>query len=405
MDDPAFRHWLTQKSWALSVRYCKVVALLIPPASLATDVPMLREGQELGWLLAWQLAAELVCLAVIAVDRWLPSLRGREATLYAFCATFIGLCTWIGMVDGGQRGDFSIYAAGMTFGAAVAGTARPIRRPMYAASLFALAIPVWQREAGDVVRVAAGLVNPFCVVMLCLWLDRFTYSRDQALYRQTRRAEVERERADQVLAHVLPPAIAEQLKREGRVPARKIENLGVLFADIAGFTRYASRLPPHAVVVVLDELFSRFDALAQQHGVEKIKTTGDGYMAVSEGRIGALCAFALDLREALEQYNRSHGTQLAMRIGIHAGPAVAGVLGVHRCHYDVWGDTVNIASRLEDAGRPGEIQVSEAVVRQADAGYAFAARGVIELQGRGRMLTWWLHGRAGVQQPVHLAAA
>jgi len=405
MDDPAFRHWLTHKSWALSVRYCKVVALLIPPASLATDVPLLREGRELAWLLAWQLAAELVCLAVIAIDRWLPALRGREGTLYGFCAIFIGLCTWIGMVDGGQRGDFSIYAAGMTFGAAVAGTARPIRRPLYAASLLALAVPVWQREAGDVVRVAAGLVNPFCVVMLCLWLDRFTYLRDVALYRQTRRAEAERERADQVLGHVLPSAVAEQLKRHGRVPARKIDNLGVLFADIAGFTRYASRLPPHAVVLVLDELFSRFDALVQRHGVEKIKTTGDGYMAVCEGRVAGLCALALDMREALDDYNRAHGTQLAMRIGIHAGPAVAGVLGVQRYHYDVWGDTVNIASRLEDASRPGAIQVSEAVVRQAGAGFDFGARGLVELQGRGRMLTWWLHGRAGADRPAQALQA
>jgi adenylate cyclase len=408
MEDPAFRQWLTHKSWALSVRYCKVVALLIPPAALVADMPLWqRQAEGLAWLVAWQLSAEAVCLALIAADRWCPGLRGREWPLYTFCACFIGLCTWIGMVDGGMRGDFSIYAAGMTFGAAVAGTPLRIRQPLYAASLFALAIPVWQREGGEVIATVAGLVNPFCVVMLCLWLDRFTYSRDRALYRQTQRAEAERERADRVLYNVLPPSVADEIKRSGRVQARKHDNLGVLFADIAGFTHYASRLPPDAVVLVLDELFSSFDALVRRHGVEKIKTIGDAYMVVSQGRLPDLCQLALDLREALEAYNRANGTQLAMRIGIHAGPAVAGVLGVQRFLFDVWGDTVNVASRLESAGQAGRIHVTESVVRQAGTVYAFSSRGLVELQGRGPLATYWLLGPlpSPLAAPVAVAAA
>lgn len=396
MDDAAFRQWLTRRSWAMSVRYCRVVAVLLPPAALATDVPLVREHGlgGLGWLFAWQLAAESVCLVLIAADRWLPALRGREWPLYAFCGVFIGLCTWIGMVDGGMRGDFSIYAAGMTFGAAVAATPRRMRQPMYAASLFALAIPVWQREAGDAARVVAGLANPFCVVVLCLWLDRFTYSRDRALYRETQRAEAERDRADGVLYNVLPRPVADEIKQSGRARARKFDNLGVLFADLAGFTQFSSRLPPDALVLVLDEIFSSFDALVQRHELEKIKTIGDAYMVVSPGRIDALCRLALDLRAALERYNHANGTGMALRIGIHAGPAVAGVLGVQRFLYDVWGDTVNVASRLESAGRAGSIQVSETIVRQAGEGFAFHARGLVELQGRGRLLTYWLLGTA-----------
>ncbi len=396
MDDPAFRHWLTRRSWGLSVRYCKVVALLLPPAALVTDVPLLRAGglDGIGWLIAWQLSAEAVCLGLIAADRLWPTLRGREAPLYVFCALFIGLCTWIGMVDGGLRGDFSIYAAGMTFGAAVAATPRRIRQPLYAASLFAIAVPVWLREGGDAARVAAGLANPFCVVMLCLWLDRFTWSRDRALYAETQRAETERARADEVLHNVLPQAVAEEIKREGRVQARKFDNLGVLFADIAGFTRFSSRLPPDALVLVLGEIFSSFDELVQRHRVEKIKTIGDAYMVVSHAGVPALCRLALDLRGALEHYNHANGTSMAMRIGIHAGPAVGGVLGAQRFLYDVWGDTVNVASRLESAGRAGSIQVSETVVRQAGEGFAFTARGLVELQGRGRVLTYWLLGHA-----------
>ncbi|HZY17164.1 MAG TPA: adenylate/guanylate cyclase domain-containing protein [Ramlibacter sp.] len=393
MDDPAFRHWLAARSWALSVRYCKVVSLLLPPAALATDLPLLALGTEhLEWLVGWQVAAELVCLAVFAIDRWSHRWRGSEPALYAFCVAFIVLCTWIGMVDGLLRGDFSIYAAGLTFGAAVAATPRRVRQPLYAASLLALAGPVWLRTGSDPAALVTTLVNPFCVVMLCLWLDRITFSRDLALYLETRRAEAERERADHLLHNVLPQAVADELKRDRRYQARKHENLGVLFADIAGFTQYAGRLPPDALVVVLDQIFSSFDEVVERHGLEKIKTIGDAYMAVSDGRLPVLCQLALDLREALERYNRANGTALGMRIGIHAGPAVAGVLGTRRFLYDVWGDTVNIASRVESSGRAGCIHVTEAVVQQARDQFSFGARGLVELQGRGRILTWWLLG-------------
>ncbi|MGZ5182670.1 MAG: adenylate/guanylate cyclase domain-containing protein [Ramlibacter sp.] len=405
-EDAAFRRWLAHKSWGLSVRYCRVVALLLPPAALATDLPLLRRGIDgVGWLAAWQGAAELVCIVLVLVDRWWPAVRGREVPLYTFCAVFIGLCAWIGAVDGAYRGDFSIYAAGMTFGAAVAATPRRMRQPLYAVSLAVLAVPVWQRDGGDAVLVVSALVNPFCVVVLCLWLDRFTYSRDLALYQQTQRAQAERARADELLHNVLPRVVAEELKREHRVAARKFDNLGVLFADIAGFTRYANRLPPDALLLMLDEIFTSFDALVERHGVEKIKTIGDAYMAVADARAPALCQLALDMREALDRYNRSNGTQLAMRIGIHAGPAVAGVLGTKRFLYDVWGDTVNVASRVEGAGRAGSIHVTDAVVQQAGRQYAFAGRGLVELQGRGRTLTYWLVGRAEAAPAPQLAQA
>ena len=401
-DDPAFGQWLTHRSWALSVRYCKVVALLLPPAALAADMPLvLQEMPPPGTaaLIAWQLTAEAVCLLVVLADRWLPA--AREWVLNAFCASFIGLCTWIGMVDGAMRGDFSIYAAGMTFGAAVAATPRRIRQPLYAASVFMLGVVVWAREAGDPARMVAGLVNPFCVVMLCLWLDRFTFSRDLALYRETRRAQAGQARADEVLHNALPRAVAEEIKRDGRARARKFDNLGVLFADIVGFTRFSSGLPPEALVLVLDDIFSSFDQLADRHGVEKIKTIGDAYMAVSPGSVDALCRLALDMRKALARYNRENGTELAMRIGLHTGPAVGGVLGVRRFLYDVWGDTVNVASRLETSGREDGVQVSEAVVRQAGDAFHFHARGTVDLRGRGPVLAYWLLG----ERPVAAAEA
>jgi class 3 adenylate cyclase len=392
-DDPEFGRWLTHRSWALSVRYCKVVALLLPPAAVAADAPLLLQEMPppgTAALVAWQVTAEAVCLMVVLADRWLPA--AREWVLNAFCASFIGLCTWIGMVDGAMRGDFSIYAAGMTFGAAVAATPRRIRQPLYAASLFLLGVVVWAREAGDPARMVAGLVNPFCVVMLCLWLDRFTFSRDLALYRETRRAQAGQVRADEVLYNALPRAVAEEIKREGRARARKFDNLGVLFADIVGFTRFSSGLPPEALVLVLDDIFSSFDQLADRHGVEKIKTIGDAYLAVAPDGAAALCRLALDMRAELARYNRDNGTELAMRIGVHMGPAVGGVLGTRRFLYDVWGDTVNVASRLESGGRVGGIQVSEAVVRAAGTEFLFEPAGLVPLTGRAPLHAAFLLG-------------
>lgn len=399
--DTAFRDWLVRRSWALSVRYCRVVAVLLPPASLAADMPLWREEEDiLVWLVAWQCTAQAVCLGVLSIDRWRPAWRGSERLLAGFSTLFITLCVWIGMVDGHVRGDWSIWAAGMTFGAGVIATPRRIRQPLYALSLAALAVPVWLREDGDPVGIVAGLVNPFCVVVLCLLLDRFSYSRDLALWRETCRADAERARADAVLHNALPPPVAELLKREQPVPARKVENLGVLFADIAGFTRYARDLPPDAVLLVLDALFREFDACVQAHGVEKIKTIGDGYMAVSEAGVAPLCRLALDLRAILDRYNQANGTRLSMRIGVHAGPAVRGVLGTTRLLYDVWGDTVNVAARLEQASEAGRIQVSDTVVQQAGSAFAFGARGLIDLPGRGRVATWWLLGTTPARSAV-----
>ncbi|TFZ06812.1 adenylate/guanylate cyclase domain-containing protein [Ramlibacter henchirensis] len=397
MIDSEFRQWLTARSWGLMVRYCRVVGWLLPIGVLAKDIPLWLSSdpsqlRRIPGLLVWQGAIAAVVYGVVAADRFLPRVRGREIALYVACGLFMAMITWAGVTGVRTQGTgLLLYAACSTFMAAVIATPLPVRAPMYVLSLAALSAAAWERLDG--LKAFIGfMVNPFCVVMLCLGLDRFTYARDSALYGQTRRAEAERARADEVLHNALPPAIAEELKQHRKVRARKFDNLGVLFADIAGFTEFSSRLPPDALVLVLDEIFSAFDALSARHGVEKIKTIGDAYMAVSSGSVGSLCRLALDMREALEQYNREKGTEMAMRIGIHAGPAVAGVLGVQRFLYDVWGDTVNVASRLESTGHAGGIQVSEAVVRQAGDAFAFHARGLVELRGRGRLLTYWLVG-------------
>ncbi len=396
MQDHAFREWLVRKSWAQGVRYSKVVACLLPLGALAVHARLIAGDWHslppgFAWLLAWQISAELFFIAVILADRWWPQLRGREWPLNAACAGAVALATWLCIVDGRMRSDLSIYAAGLTFVAAVMCTPRPVRMPMYVLSFLALSIAAGLQR-GDSAAVLVALANPFCVVVLCVELDKLTYARSVELYNETMRAEAERARADKVLYNVLPAPIADELKRDGKVSAIKFENMGVLFADIAGFTSFSRALPPDALVLVLNDIFSSFDELVERHALEKIKTIGDAYMVVSNQRVDSLAQLALDMGEALRRYNRGNGTQLGMRIGMHAGPAVAGVIGVKRFLYDVWGDTVNVASRMESTGAPGAIHVTEAVYQQVREKFECSPREGLDIKGSGPMATYWLRG-------------
>lgn len=396
MQDPAFREWLVSKSWVQGVRYSKVVACLLPLGALAVHARLFTGelhalAPGVAWLLAWQVSAELFFIGVILADRWFPQLRNREWSLNAVCAGAVALATWLSILDGRLRTDMSIYAAGLTFVAAVMCTPRPVRLPMYVLSFLVLSI-VAGLTAGGSAAVLVVLANPFCIVVLCVELDKFTYARNVELYTETRRAEAERARADKVLYNVLPAAIADELKRDGKVKAVKFENMGVLFADIAGFTSFSRALPPDALVLVLNDIFSSFDELVERHGVEKIKTIGDAYMVVSDQRLDSLAQLALDMGGALQRYNRVNGTKLGMRIGIHTGPAVAGVIGVKRFLYDVWGDTVNVASRMESTGATGAIHVTEAVYQQVRGKFEFSPREGLAIKGSDPMATYWLRG-------------
>ncbi|MES2415915.1 MAG: adenylate/guanylate cyclase domain-containing protein [Pseudomonadota bacterium] len=391
-----FGEWLVHKSWAQGVRYSKAVACLLPPAALAADAlffhqPYVQWPPGFVWLLAWQVAAELFFISVVLADRFVPKLRDSEAALNVACAGAMLLATWMGLVNSLMHGDLSIYAAGATFVSAVMCTPRPVRRPMYLASFVVLIVAVMLRESAAA-DILAALVNPFCVVVLCLELDRFMYSRNVELYTETQRADAERLRADKVLYNVLPASIADELKRSDKVNAVKFDNMGVLFADIAGFTSFSRTLPPDALVLVLSQIFSSFDALVERQGLEKIKTIGDAYMVASNNRLKDLMQVALDMQQALAAYNTANGTQLGMRIGIHVGPAVAGVIGVKRFLYDIWGDTVNLASRMEASGEPGFIHVTEAIYLQGKELFSFSAREPLEIRGRGKISTYWLLG-------------
>jgi class 3 adenylate cyclase len=206
--------------------------------------------------------------------------------------------------------------------------------------------------------------------------------------------------AEQVLNNVLPEPIADRLRDgESRI-ADDYPAVTVLFADVAGFTPFARRAGAARVIDVLDDLFSRFDELAARHGLEKIKTIGDAYMAVAGAptprpdHAAAAADMALEMLEACVTVGRHTGEPLQLRIGLHTGSAMAGVIGRRKFAYDLWGDAVNVASRMETHGVPGRIHVSEVVQSELGGRYLFEDRGTIEVKGLGDMHTFFLVGRA-----------
>ena len=249
-------------------------------------------------------------------------------------------------------------------------------------SQHAAAIPAALRTAFFVLNVSGVALTAYVLLQYAV------RARDEAFAR-----------SEGLLINVLPRAIAKRLKRGAGVIAEAHDEVTVLFADVVDFTPFAERTAPARVVGVLDQIFSAFDVLTERHGLEKIKTIGDAYMVAAglpEPRADhaeAMADMALDMRVAFDELCEPLGLDLAIRIGIASGPVVAGVIGRSRFIYDLWGDTVNTASRMESQGLPRKIQVSEAVFRRLGDRYEFEDRGEIELKGKGRRRAYLLVGR------------
>ena len=213
--------------------------------------------------------------------------------------------------------------------------------------------------------------------------------------------EEEREKSDRLLLNILPVSIAERLKQKQETIADGFAEATVLFADIAGFTRLAASRSPREVVDMLNDIFSEFDHLAEKHGVEKIKTIGDAYMAVAGLPVNtpdhatAIVELAPDMQDAVARRGIAGHGPISLRIGINTGPVVAGVIGTKKFIYDVWGDTVNTASRMESHGVAGGIQVTEETYRRLKHAYRLEGRGALKIKGKGEMHTYLLTGRVG----------
>ena len=218
----------------------------------------------------------------------------------------------------------------------------------------------------------------------------------QALETEKSLLEQEKEKSEQLLLNVLPEAIAARLKKGEKVIAEKQEATTVGFTDLVGFTPYARNAEPVDVVTMLNRIFSNFDLMSARSGVEKIKTIGDCYMFAAgvpvpvEDHARRVADTALEMVRFIERFNARFGTEFQIRIGLNSGPLVAGIIGKQKFAYDIWGDAVNVASRMESSGVPGRIHISESTRIALGSDYEYEPRGVIEVKGLGQINTYFL---------------
>ncbi len=225
------------------------------------------------------------------------------------------------------------------------------------------------------------------------------YGTEVTAARQVAAANRENER---LLLNILPPSIADRLRHGEVVIADRFDEMTVLFADCVRFTELSSNLSPTELVALLNDVFSLFDQLAERYGLEKIKTIGDAYMVVGglgldrdrADHVARVADMALDMLDEVKAYRSRTGSPLEVRIGAHLGPTVAGVIGLMKFIYDVWGDGVNTASRMESQGEPGRIQVSTTMSERLADEFAFEPRGTVDIKGKGPMETYFLTGRS-----------
>jgi adenylate cyclase len=251
-------------------------------------------------------------------------------------------------------------------------------------------------------RLLSSAISDISLMAALLLLGEAVRSR-RALDREHGLLIREQKRSEALLLNVLPATVADRLRQEEEPIADRFADVTVMFADLVDFTPRTEDAGPDELIRELNELFSAFDRLAQHHGLEKIKTIGDAYMVAGglpeprPDHAEAVADMALAVRHEVTKHVDSVGRRLAVRIGIDTGPVVAGVIGKHKFSYDLWGDTVNTASRMESHGVAGRIQVTDRTYDRLREDYTFERRGPIEVKGKGHMNTWFLLARSPVE--------
>lgn len=345
-------------------------------------------------------AVGIAMLLVPLLHRVHHALAGA-ALIALICGSLFALVALLGTDTG-----LHIYLAGVAVaGPLFFGTAR--RWPLVAAAALPAALLVAAHfhfpPAKALIPLPPAIADgtfALSVAMETLILTVVVVYAFELLSRAEATAEREYQRSERLLLNILPAPIAARLKAsEDEVIADDLPEITVLFADIVGFTPRAARLEANAVVTLLNRVFVAFDALADKYGLEKIKTIGDAYMAASglpeprADHAAAVANMALDLIDTAAAISAEIGETVAVRVGIHSGPAVAGVIGKRKFSYDVWGDTVNMAARMESHGVAGRIQVSAETHALLEDRFEFEPRGQVAIKGKGRVPTYFLTGR------------
>ncbi len=263
-------------------------------------------------------------------------------------------------------------------------------------------------DSPDVLEVRSeGHIFELLVVSVYEFAFINLYGTDVTAAREVEQAMRENER---LLLNILPPSIAQRLRQGELVIADRFDEMTVLFADVVGFTQMSMRLSPSEVVDMLNRIFSICDTLADRYRLEKIKTIGDAYMVVggltpdATDHVERVADMALEMLAGMARLRDESGLDVSIRVGMHVGPAVAGVIGIKKFIYDVWGDTVNTASRMESHGVPGRVQVTEGTYERLKATYRFEPRGIIEVKGKGAIPAYLLVARLGEPALVGLPA-
>ncbi|MCH9641538.1 MAG: adenylate/guanylate cyclase domain-containing protein [Actinomycetia bacterium] len=356
----------------------------------------------LGGTLWWLGAVNVICAAVFLI---IPRLGGfgelvAPLTFVVFAYLSVGfICFTVGTGTGLQF--YFLVAASLVV--LVFGIERILMASMIVAIGVTITIileitvphdrglgPSWTLTAGFI----SSTVSAAVMIVATIWYTLREIERAEAAM------EAEYGRSERLLANILPETIAARLKDPSHtVIADKYDDASILFADIAGYTKRASDTAPAELVRFLDRLYTDLDALVDRHGLEKIKTSGDSYMVVSgvptprDDHLEALALLALDMAASVADLKDSEGRDVPLRIGMAAGPVVAGVVGAKKFFYDVWGDAVNVASRMETTDVEGRIQLPDNIYERLSTSFVLEERGYVDIKGKGLMRTWYLVGQ------------
>jgi adenylate cyclase len=392
------------ESVASRLRVLKIAAWIAAVISVAFGIFQLIVGGAVWWLGLLNLVFGAVFLAVPLLYRFGELIAPLTFLLFAFLSVGF-ICYTIGTGSGLQ---FYLLVSA-TLAVLVLG----IERIALASTIAAFAVagiigleflvpkdtglgPPWTLTVGFV----SSAISSAVMVVATVWYAMREVDRAE------KAMEAEYQRSESLLTNILPASIASRLKDPTRtIIADKYDDASILFADIAGYTKRASDTAPTELVRFLDTLYTDLDALVDRHGLEKIKTSGDSYMVVSgvpkprSDHLQALACLALDMADAVADLKDPQGREVPLRIGLAAGPVVAGVVGARKFFYDVWGDAVNVASRMESTDIEGRIQVPQSVYERLKDNYVLEERGDIDIKGKGLMHTWYLVARRNGDTP------
>ena len=368
------------------------VALMVLPAGVIWGALYWAAAERTSALLPWSyFVGSLVSLVVFHLTRSFALLR-RAQLLLILLVPFLLTLALGGLAASGGVSLWSLLAP---LGAVTFDSPRRAWRWFVAFLVLLIATtPLTALVRPDPAALPEGLLLAF----LAMNIGAVSLVAFVLLAIFARQREDAQQKADGLLLNILPPEIAELLKADSRQIAEQFDEASILFADVVDFTPLSARMTASDVVSLLDRLFTDFDALVDRYGLEKIKTIGDAYMVASgvprrrPDHAHALAAMALEMLDLVTTHRRDDGAAIELRIGINSGPVVAGVIGRRKFIYDLWGDAVNTASRMESHGTAGQVQIAEGAYELLKDDFECQPRGLVEVKGKGAIRTWYLVG-------------